>query len=288
MNLAHNINEAILCPLTILIPKTTRFGQMAIIDEQTQFDVDKQTACVVGIAADIGKHDSGMHQHKKGQLLYATQGCMSFALDNSICILPPTKAVWIPPYTQHRAVMTNVVAYRSLYFDCSVFECPSNMTTIEVNPLLKSLIDKMALWAWDKPENKMQKTTALFWEEFYEAKCHSLQLPLPSDRRFKRFCQQVTQESFLVPPLTTLAHSIGASTKTVTRLFKIETGISYQDWRQQWRLLKAIELLSRDMQVSDVAHWLGFSSDSAFIAFFKKQTGQTPLSFMKSHTIPLK
>ncbi|MCK6263964.1 helix-turn-helix transcriptional regulator [Vibrio sp. ZSDE26] len=261
---------------------------MAIIDEQTQFDVDELAASVVGIAADIGKHDSGMHQHEKGQLLYAPQGCMSFALDNSICILPPTKAVWIPPYTQHQAMMTNVVAYRSVYFDCSVFECPSNITMIEVNALLKALIDKMALWAWDKPENEQLKTTALFWEEFYEAKCHSFQLPMPSDRRLKRFRQQVMQEFFLVPPLTTLAHSVGASTKTVTRLFKAETGMSYQDWRQQWRLLKAIELLSREMQVSDVANWLEFSSDSAFIAFFKYQTGKTPLSFIKSRTVPLK
>lgn len=68
---------------------------MALIDEETQFDADKISNCVVGIAADIGKHDSGMHQHKKGQLLYAPQGCMSFALEDSICILPPTKAVWI-------------------------------------------------------------------------------------------------------------------------------------------------------------------------------------------------
>ncbi len=58
--------------------------------------------------------------------------------------------------------------------------------------------------------------------------------------------------------------------------------MNYQDWRQQWRLLKAVELLSTGMQVSAVADWLAFSSDSAFIAFFKKQTGQTPLMFMKT------
>lgn len=258
---------------------------MAIIDENIQFDADKLTGCVVGIAADIGKHDSGMHQHKKGQLLYAPQGCISFALENSICILPPTKAVWIPPYTQHRAIMTNVVAYRSLYFNCSVFECPTSITMIEVETLLKALIDKMAHWEWCKPEREMTNTTALFWEEFYAANRLSFQLPLPSDRRLKTFCQQVIKESYLVPPLTQIAHSSGASTKTITRLFKAETGMSYQDWRQQWRLLKAIELLSREMQVCDVADWLEFSSDSAFIAFFKKQTGQTPLSFIKGHTV---
>lgn len=257
---------------------------MAIIDKHTQFDPDHLPASVVGIAADVGNHDSGLHQHQKGQLLFAPQGCMSFALDNSICILPPTKAVWIPSHTSHRAKMTNVVAYRSLYFDCTAFQCPDEITMVEVNALLKALIDKMALWEWDKPEDEMKNTTALFWEEFYAAKRHTFQLPLPSNRRFKKFRERVMQESFLVPDLTSLAGSVGASTKTVTRLFKTETGMSYQDWRQQWRLLKAIELLSRGMPVNDVSCWLGFSSDSAFIAFFKKQTGQTPLSFMKSKT----
>lgn len=257
---------------------------MAIINQENQFDPDSLNACVVGIAADVAKHDSGMHQHNKGQLLYAPTGCMSFTLNNAICILPPTKAVWIPSSTQHRAMMTNVVAYRSLYFDDTVFECPNDITMIEVNALLKALIDKMALWAWEKPENEMEKSTALFWEEFYAAKRHSFQLPLPSNHRFKKFREQLMKESFLVPSLTSVANSVCASTKTVTRLFKAETGMTYQDWKLQWRLLKAIELLSRGMQVNDASHKLGFSSDSAFIAFFKKQTGQTPLNFMKSNT----
>ena len=63
--------------------------------------------------------------------------------------------------------------------------------------------------------------------------------------------------------VTTLASKVGASTKTVTRLYKSETGMNYQDWRQQWRLLKAVELLSTGMQVSAVADWLAFSSTAS-------------------------
>ncbi len=274
-----------LYPLTSLRPKTSKFGQMALIEENTQFDADKLTANVVGIAADVGKHDSGMHQHHKGQLLYAPQGCMTFALNDSICILPPTKAVWIPPHTPHRAVMTNVVAYRSVYFDCDKFSCPKSIVMIEVNDLLKALINKMALWEWDIEQTKTNATTILFWEEFYQAKQFELTLPLPSDRRLASFRNAMTKGGFIAPDLNHLSKTIGASSKTITRLFKSETGMSYQDWRQQWRLLKAIELLCEERQVSDVAHCLEFSSDSAFIAFFKKQTGQTPLSFMKHRTL---
>ncbi|WP_339389749.1 helix-turn-helix transcriptional regulator [Vibrio neptunius] len=252
-----------------------------LIEEHTMFDPDKIDSKVVGIAADLGRHDSGMHKHQKGQLLYAPRGCMNFALSNSVCILPPTKAVWIPPDTVHRAFMTNVVAYRSLYFDCNAFRCPDSITIIEVSELLKALINKMAFWPVDKPEIEMNNYTALFWEEFDHSKTYSYELPLPTDRRLNSFRLRVSDEAFLAPDLVTLANSAGASTKTVTRIFKAETGMSYQEWRQQWRTLKAIELLCRERQVSDVAHWLEFSSDSAFIAFFKKQMGQTPLSFMK-------
>lgn len=117
---------------------------MALISETIEFDADSLPAPVIGIAAELGKHDSGIHHHVKGQLLYAPQGCITLTLENALCILPPTKAVWIPPYTKHRAQMTNVVAYRSLYFDSSIYTCPEAIEIVEVNELLKALINKMA------------------------------------------------------------------------------------------------------------------------------------------------
>ena len=157
----------------------------------------------------------------------------------------------------------------------------SAIEIIEVNELLKALINKMTFWDWNIAPEQITNTANLFWEEFYSANQHSFILPLPTDRRFKSFCKQVRTASFLAPALSTLANSVGASTKTITRLFKAETGMTYQEWRQQWRLFKAIELLSENRQVGDVAHQLEFSSNSAFIAFFKQQTGQTPLAFTK-------
>ena len=73
---------------------------MALISETIEFDADSLPAPVIGIAAELGQHDSGIHHHVKGQLLYAPQGCITLTLESAICILPPTKAVWIPPYTK--------------------------------------------------------------------------------------------------------------------------------------------------------------------------------------------
>ena len=253
------------------------------IDESSQFDPDSIEDTVVGLAADLGQHDSGLHRHAKGQLLYAPQGCMNFALVDSICVLPPTKAVWIPSGTLHRAFMSNVVAYRSLYFDHRFYPCPSEITSIVVDDLLKELINKMALWPAGKPELETRNYCNLFWEEFYASERYICHLPLPKDDRLDCFRQQLSEDQFLVPDLVSLASSVPMSSKTVTRIFKAETGMPYQDWRQQWRKLKAIELLCQKRQVSEVAYSLEFSSDSAFIAFFKKHTGQTPLQFIKGN-----
>ncbi len=43
--------------------------------------------------------------------------------------------------------------------------------------------------------------------------------------------------------------------------------MNYQNWRQQWRLLRAMEMLAKGRQISEVAQQLEFISDSAFIVF---------------------
>ncbi|MGR5148050.1 AraC family transcriptional regulator [Photobacterium alginatilyticum] len=254
---------------------------MAEFNEHSVFNVDEMENSVIGIATRVGKHDSGMHQHQKGQLLYAPKGCMSISLNGIRCVLPPTRAAWIPANTPHCARMTNVVEYRSLYFDPSLnASLPSSLKIVEVNPLLKALIERMAFWEWDKPQSEQANTTALFLEELANAREELLQLPLPTDRRLHDWLDQLNNPTYIVPPLNQLCLSIGASGKTISRIFNRETGMAYQAWRQQWRLLKSIELLSEGLQVNDVAYQLEFSSDSAFVSFFKQQTGITPFQYL--------
>ncbi|MCW8335342.1 AraC family transcriptional regulator [Vibrio paucivorans] len=254
---------------------------MAIIDETTRFDADMLEASVIGIAAEVGKHDSGMHSHCKAQLLFAPQGCMTITLDNTQCILPPTRAAWIPAGVKHCARMNNVVAYRSLYFDQSVSpELEHQVKVFDVSPLFVALIERMAFWPWDIPDKLTTNTVALFFEELASLKEQHLSLPMPTDRRLIPWLSRLQIGDAIVPQLNTLSQTIGASGKTITRIFAKETGMPYQNWRQRWRLQKSIEMLSSGLQVNDVAYQLEFSSDSAFIAFFKQQTGLTPLQYL--------
>lgn len=253
-----------------------------LIDRNTPFYVDDMPYSFVGIAAQIGKHDSGMHKHNRAQLLFAPHGCMSITLDGLHCVLPPTKAAWIPAGVEHCAIMRNVVAYRSLYFDPSnIDNLPIDLAVFNVTPLLKELIERMAFWNWDKPSEEQKNTLALCCEELFQAEKNELTLPLPKDKRLALWLEKVKQGTLLPQPLNEMAKHIGASSKTISRLFIKETGMPYQAWRQQWRRLTAIQQLSEKKSVSVVAHALEFSSDSAFIHFFKQHTGETPAHYMK-------
>ncbi|MGI2258664.1 AraC family transcriptional regulator [Shewanella sp. GXUN23E] len=250
------------------------------LDAPRAFDPDAVAGEVVGIALQTGQHDSGIHSHKRNQLLYAYSGCIRIDCQDTLCILPPNRAAWIPAGTKHRATMTRVVEYRSVYFtEQPELSDPQELVILEVNPLLRELIERMAQWPWQQSRARSQHTLALFFEELADARQQSLSLRLPKDKRLQQWLTRLERQQLTLPPLNQAEQQIGASAKTISRLFTKETGLSYQSWRQQWRLLRAIELLSMKMPISEVAFRLDFSSDSAFIHFFKQQLGCTPKQF---------
>lgn len=258
---------------------------MAFIQPDLQFNPDTLDNLVIGIAADMGEHDSGAHHHSKAQLLYASAGCMRFYLADTQVVLPPTRAAWLPAGVVHHVTMRNVAAYRSLYFEPeTVASLPSRVTIFHVNPLLKALIDTMSFWPWDKPRQSQHNAFSLLCEELENATAENLVLPLPQDKRLKTWLKQLQQKK-QPANLKKMAIEIGASERTISRIFNAETGMAYQAWRQQWRLLSAIEQLAAGASVAQVGFNLQFSSDSAFISFFKQYTGTTPAQYFKSPSV---
>jgi len=57
--------------------------------------------------------------------------------------------------------------------------------------------------------------------------------------------------------------------------------MTFGQWRQQLRLLRALELLETGEKVVDVALQLGYESPSAFATMFKRQFGQALSQFFE-------
>ncbi|UWF47469.1 helix-turn-helix transcriptional regulator [Pseudomonas sp. N3-W] len=254
---------------------------MAWLDAHDSFDPDRYGAPVIGIASTLGDHDSGLHRHARGQLLFARQGCTRITLAQQLCLLPPSRAAWIPPGVVHRAVMQQSVDYRSIWLTPALCaDLPQQVCVIEVSPLLRAVLEPMAAADFDTDwqQGKHAHLLGLCLSEIADAAQQPMLLPLPRDKRLAPLLATPEQ---LPPELQVLERQIGASGRTIGRIFQRETGMSYQQWRQQWRLMRAMELLTIGRNIGYCAFELGFASDSAFIAFFKDMTGITPGAWLK-------
>jgi AraC-like DNA-binding protein len=110
---------------------------------------------------------------------------------------------------------------------------------------------------------------------------------MPRDKRLRALCDMLVAEPASPLTLDEWANKAGASSRTLARLFERELGMSFGQWRQQVRLAHAAPLIARGVPLSRVAAELGYASQSAFTAMFKKTFGQPPSSFFAG-TLPAK
>ncbi|WP_354066815.1 helix-turn-helix domain-containing protein [Bradyrhizobium sp. OAE829] len=76
--------------------------------------------------------------------------------------------------------------------------------------------------------------------------------------------------------MTTWSRVVGASEKTIQRLFHIHTGLSFQQWRHYVRMARSLELQHRGSRLLDIAIEVGYANESAFAQAYKKFYGHPP------------
>lgn len=255
---------------------------MAYLHSEQSFYPERIDLPIVGLASDLVQHDSGFHQHDEHlQLLYAPSGCMTLLTEDTQVILPPSRMLIIPAGVAHRVFFRNVVSYRSIYFkgDDKLWDTDV-IQVFEVNPLIEQIIERICYWEWNTYSKDQHALITVFSHELKAAIQEDYHLKIPSDTRLSSVMQQIIIDKRVPPFLKEITLEIGASEKTISRIFKKETGMVYQDWRLQWKYYRSLELLAEEMPISLVADELDFSSDSAFIDFFKKYAGKTPHRYL--------
>jgi len=108
-----------------------------------------------------------------------------------------------------------------------------------------------------------------------------LRLPNPTDPRALRVAKALLERPAEVRSLGRVCTIAGASKRTVERLFQRDLGMSVGKWRQQLRLMKAMQLLAQGAKVTHAALEAGYSTPSAFISMFRKALGSTPASYFR-------
>src|SRR5208337_5378148 len=81
------------------------------------------------------------HAHGSDQLLYAIRGVMEVSSGQSMWLIPPHFALWIPARTCHRIHMPGPVSMRTLYLRRGLASPPSRgCAVLHVTPFLRELI----------------------------------------------------------------------------------------------------------------------------------------------------
>ena len=223
------------------------------------------------------------HYHPEDQLIFASRGVMTVRTRQGIWVVPPLRAVWIPAGTPHSVVMAGPVSMRTLYFLPGLARAVARKCFVmNVSPLLKELIvHACGLSTLSRAVPIQRSLIELIVAQVKSANSVSLQLPRLEDVRAARIVRKLQAEPGGNQTLAQLSKACGASKRTIQRIFLTETKMSFARWRQQLRLLHAMELLASGEKVSAAALEAGYNSPSAFISMFRKQLGTTPMGYFR-------
>jgi AraC-like DNA-binding protein len=222
------------------------------------------------------------HSHAWGQLTYALEGVLRVTVGSNTWIVPPLRAIWIPPGMVHEIATLQKSRLRVLcvHADAAPFQ-GDECVVVNVSPLMRELI--VALLQIDAPGPRESLISGLLLDELAQAATLMVRVALPRDKRLKALCEALIADPASAHTLDDWAQQVGASGRTLARLFEQDLGMTFGQWRQQIRLAHATPLIARGLPLSQVAAELGYASQSAFSAMFKKTFGQSPSAFFTKH-----
>ncbi|MUL63486.1 AraC family transcriptional regulator [Mycobacterium sp. CBMA 234] len=217
------------------------------------------------------------HHHVLHQIVYPSTGAVSVTTPAGTWITPPNRAIWIPVGQWHEHRLYGHTQLHAVGLDPARFrDVPPELVVLTVNPLMRELIIACSTAA---PTDKRRhlRMLAVLHDEVGSADTHAgLWVPTPHDERLKQACELVAEALATPLSLSELSKRVGASERTLSRLFRDDLSMTYPQWRTQLRLQHALVLLAEHHDVSSVAVRCGWATPSAFIDAYRRALGSTP------------
>lgn len=231
---------------------------------------------LTGVMSVAVGHRINRHWHQEHQIVYPASGVLAVTTDEGTWIAPPNRALWIPSGAGHEHRFYGPTQFHSVAFDPGVYPVElASPTVIAVSPLLRELIITCSD-PGDLPEEEVARLRVVLIDQLRHSPEQALKLPTPHDERLAEACALVEEDLTQVWTVADLGRRVGASERTLTRLFRTDMGMTYPQWRTQIRLHHALRLLAEDRPVTYVAHQCGWATPSAFIDVYRRTLGQTP------------
>jgi AraC-like DNA-binding protein len=218
---------------------------------------------------------TGAHSHDRAQFVLAIRGMMVATTEIGTWALPPGYALWLPPGVVHDGAMLGAVSMRAAYLRCeNQIGLPTTCRVVRAPPLLQEALVALAAEppAYDLA-GRGGHLAALILDEIGRAPAAQFALPLPADRRLRPLARRLIEDPGSRLDINGWADAAGVSRRTLTRLFRAQTGLAFAAWRCRLRLLRAVEYHAGGEPLAHAAARVGYNSVAAFQTMARRETG---------------
>jgi len=225
-----------------------------------------------------GPHRAAAHAHARAHIIQPVSGAYWVITRAGTWLVPSGLAIWIPPRVHHHVYSHGSVSARILFVDpAHTGPLPGCAGTVKVSPLLDALLTRTVAYGNDyRSDGPEARLARVMLDELAAMEFASLHLPVSDEPRLMRAMERVIAEPESADGIEDLAKAAGASPRTLARLFRTETGMTFTQWRTNVRLARALERLEQGASVTDVALDIGYASTSSFVFAFRRAFGQSP------------
>ncbi|EFG05277.1 DNA-binding domain-containing protein, AraC-type [Streptomyces clavuligerus] len=241
-------------------------------------------------------------RHPRHLLARVPGGLLAVRTGAGAWLLPPSTALWIPAGVPHAtAVLTTpaapsapaappaptaVAAARisgpvvDLAADPLTTTGPGTWrdpTAVRVEPLLSALIDHLGRPGLTPDARRRAEEVVL--DVLVPLPVISVAAAEPQDPRARAVARALAGDPRDNRGLPAWGSQVGASARTLARLFIAETGLTFGQWRERLRMQAAMPLLASELPIEAVARRVGYGSASSFVAAFHRIVGLTPRQY---------
>ncbi|MFM9917769.1 MAG: AraC family transcriptional regulator [Rhizobacter sp.] len=232
------------------------------------------------------------HAHPWAQVALSSKGVIRMTAGNSTYLVPPQRALWIPPGVEHVVTVVEDADLHTLYVHQDADQTGPLRTrdatgtwhqcrVLEVSSLLRELVRHLPLGQGSEaPTERERSIGQLVLDELAHARPVRLGVDLPTDKRLRALCEIVLEDPARWTTLDEVARHAGASARTFARLFRSELDSTFVQWRQQVLLARALSMAARKLPMGTIAAELGYASASAFSAMVRRTVGMPPSRFL--------
>jgi AraC-like DNA-binding protein len=225
---------------------------------------------------------SPQHSHETGQFGYVWRGSGLLQIENHTSLLPPRHAFWIPADCRHSFSALRASVMTFLYFENSLdSSLPSCATLLAVDPLCVGLLSafRELEQVVEGEETERDRLFSVLRDRIGRLpRCREVVANM-LDPRLSPIVAAVFEEPTRNHTLGGWSHAVGATERTLVRLFRHTFGMTFLEWRQRILMDEALRRLQAGESVTVVALDLGYSTPSAFSHAFHEATGVPPSRF---------